>query len=331
LFTAPATQQNANSTLDGVSITRQYSGIHFLTAVSWCLNGCYIVNSRFAGALVENTLNADNGDGAIVNCTFDSVQPGTTYGIYQKSAGGVKVANTKIFRHTFGYKMNLDNAAATSILLISNCSIEMQTGKGIELDATGPAGEFLMVVISGNEFSTAPIGIATAGTFDWLKNVNIANNTFTLPSGGTGIALNRGIGVNLTGNNFTGTGGASVGITLAATAQNVDVGPNTFQNVATKIYNVSASSNVYTTQQSGAVSCTTSGGYGSLFSGTASITFPKPYASAPALKLCVVGGGAGGVSAGYDSVSTTGATIRAFGITSGGVVTVQWVAEGVLA
>ena len=85
--------------------------------------------------------------------------------------------------------------------------------------------------------------------------------------------------------------------------------------------------------QEGTVAIATRGAYGSSgFFRASAITFSTPFDTEfPIVVTATAEDGAGGYGATVDSISHTGATIRAFGYTSGGTVSVRWYARGRLA
>lgn len=322
-----ASSSNAGSTFLGCTINDQVVGLHFERSGGWVVSLCELVENS-TGIFIQNLNDVDEGDSCIASCIFDTSKAGTTYGVRQESSGGLKITNTKILHHSFGYALELAEAAVTSILLISNCSIELQSTSGIRLTAAGSTGSFSQFNITGNQFSSQPVCLEILGGFAWLESGVICGNTFQLATAGTGVSASRGEHINISGNTINGVGGASVGITAGVNSDNIDIGLNTFNNVATKTSNTASINSTYTTQQTGTVSINATTAYGALYTESEAIVFPKPYLSAPALSVCPIGSG-GGCGGGYDSVGTSGATLRAFGAISG-IVDLQWVAEGIL-
>lgn len=303
-------------------------GIRFTNTGQFVIDGCNIINyAGSKGIWIENTNDPDFGDSAISNCFLNtSVPTGSTFGIWYRTSGGLKVVNTKILGGDSCFVLGLNSATKNvADLLIDNCSFENALQYGIFLGRDSGTFGFGTVKIANTEIGCAQ-GIAT-DTSGFLTLLNIDGHTINLTSTtGTAILLNNvanfRIGAGIL--NAQAGAGTTVGISTTASCSNGKISPQTFVGIpaANRISNGSSSVVYEEVSQTGSVSnITTSAAYGSMFTGTVVVTFPEPFSVAPASVAVNVPASGGAVVGLAESITTTGFTARAIGLTNGGVVT----------
>lgn len=329
--TAPTS--NTGSTFKNLLIAGQFIGIDFVRAHIWSVSdNCNISDSVLIGIRIQNTWNGDAGDSVIMGCVI-ATSGSTVAAINYLSSGGLKLIGNKILGHQYGVLFQLADGVSTSIFKIVGNSIESQSQACISLDHVGATGLMSLVSIVGNEFAGAPISIKVGGTRAWLFGLSIVGNTILLPAGapggGTGISLDRGNNVSISGATITGQG-VGIGIAAGANVAGLTIGPCQISGFATNISDASPDSNVFTRRLNGTASASTSIAYGALYATTVqTVTFSSAFPSAPRVRALVSNGGTGGgASIIIQSVSTVGFQWYAVGVTNGGSVSMVWDAEG---
>ncbi|WP_426271582.1 hypothetical protein ACN9MB_09150 [Dyella kyungheensis] len=310
-------------------------GVSFTAASLWTISDSKFLNYTASGLYVQNTNHVDSGDSAVVNCLFSTAQAsGTRYGIWQRSSGGLKITNCKFNGGQAGYVLGfVSSTQSTGDLAISNCSIENMLNYGIYLGRDSGSFGFGAITLSNIQIAICPNGIVTDNS-GAISQVSITGHNIALSSGtGFGIQLNSVATFVVGPGNIIGGGGTPTGINTNAGCSNGKVMRHTFAGIAAanRIVNAATSVVVESDKQSGSgVSVTTSTAYGSLFIGATAVTFTTPFSTTPVV-VCSASGTGGGVSAYPVSVSPTGFTLQAVGVTNGGVVTgCQWTAQGII-
>jgi hypothetical protein len=329
------TNVNSGSVLDNLYISGQYYGCRMLRAAGWKIIDTDFVGSVLADLEVQNTHGVDEGDSCISGTLFGAGATSNGYGIIYRSSGGLRIENSKFLGKDYSIYMALTNTAVTGTLMIVGNSIEGAGVAAISLNGPSSSGNFHNIVISGNEIWPAGDGIETADTSATkaIRELNITGNNFNLAANKKAINLAQVSVASIDGNKITGTSG-NTGIAIAATCEHVNVGINEYHTIATPISDSATDTIIAYSVQTGTVSISTSSLQVSpIYTGTAAITFPQAFAVAPTMILCnPVSNTNGAVAAAYDSgVSVSGATLRAWGTTNAGSVTVRWVAHGIIA
>jgi len=134
-----------------ITITGAATGISFLRAAWWRIEGCSFFNN-LTGVYVRDLANPDAGDSSISNCTFLTTRGNNAYGIVQNSGGGLRIENNKILGGGYGYCLSLTPGDTTCDLFLIGNSIEGQAYGGAAFVHSG-SGVFLNVLITGNEFN----------------------------------------------------------------------------------------------------------------------------------------------------------------------------------
>jgi len=225
------------------------------------------------------------------------------------------------------------------------------TGANLEFDA---GGVIEVLTGTGNAISTSTgqTGLRVRNTYISGANATvvivvqgadttIANNKII--SNGTGtfainIAATASV-ANIIGNVMTASGSSETALLINSGATSVKFSNNnlsgyttTVNNSSTSGTNVISDNNSTTGNQSSQAgttgTITTSSAYGSLFTGTIAVTFAKPFSAAPIVVLSPVNGsGQGSIGCEPESVSATGFTARAFGLTNGGAFACNYTAS----
>jgi hypothetical protein len=327
LITAPS-GENAGTVLDNVQVYNFPNCLQFGAASGWSIQNCSFINYKNVGVYVDNTNNPDSGDSVIAGSLMTTSVGTSQIGLFFAASGGLKVIGNKINGGKYGFFLGLTASAPTSDLLLLGNSIENQTVSAIELSRSSGTATFSNLVIVGNQLAINPNGIVTDSS-GFLSNVVISGNSIRGTTASC-VSLNNVSLFNISGNVFqNNSSGTAIGI--AANCSSGKIGKNTYSGFVTTVNNLSSTTFVDGDIQSGTVNVTTSTGYGSLFTGSASVTFPTPFTVPPNV-ICNVGNSANGAVSAYPTnVTVSGFTMNVIGINSGGVTTGnQWVAQGVV-
>ena len=170
--------------------------------------GVHIINPNTVPAWT------DTGDQSIHGGSISGNRNGTE-AIYFESSGGLKIVNVKIgngalTRGLNGIHANII-APGTSILEVSNCSIEGFTGSGILVERQEGA-QFGQIIIDGNQFFPAHTGIT-----------------------GNAVQINNAIGVSVIGNIFNDDGTNTAHAVKFTSVVNGTVYPNTYSGWTNKV------------------------------------------------------------------------------------------------
>jgi hypothetical protein len=156
-----------------------YDGLALQHGGLWVMDSVVVVNPSRYGIWIANADAPDGGDWSISNSevTTDSTATHTpTSAIRQDSAGGGKIVNLKIngdASHEFvtGYDLNINGSAnATTVHLMSTCSIENVSGDAILISTTGTGffglvslGAIQVALYSNNAGRAVKVSAATNG------------------------------------------------------------------------------------------------------------------------------------------------------------------------
>lgn len=313
------------------------TGIYFSTVQQFVIDACVFVNYSQQGIHIENTIVSDAGDSCISNCFFNTaVVTGATYAIWHRSAGGLKITNSKILGGNSGYVMGWIGGNGAADLSITGCSIEDTTAFGIFLGRDTGTGSIGSVMIVGNEIG-CPNGIST-DTSGFILLMTITGNVFNIKGTTTafsGISLNNighfSIGPNIL--NGAQGGGTPQGINIASNCSNGKIAAQTYVGFTGTNALIQGSSTTYLigTLQTGVASITASTAYPPLFTGSVVVTFPAPYLFTPTVTCAPSGTGGGQISVFPTNITTTGFTMVGISVTSGGSMPNNiWTASGIL-
>ncbi len=184
------TDYRQHCTLDSVFVASFYDCIDIQTNSVFAMNNCNVWNPTHYGLKLQNTVQNDAGGATIMGCAFISESQGASAGVYIASSGGNKFVNSTI-NNIGTHGIQLAAVAASSILLISNCSIENYTGDAIHLDAGGHAYDLVSIV--GCEFGQYSNGTGHALYATGVNGLSISGCLFRADTGTpTAISLNSG-------------------------------------------------------------------------------------------------------------------------------------------
>lgn len=148
---AIATTGGTLAEFSSVTILSFYVGIDIENSSQWTMHDCYL-GTELYGVKVRNTALPDTGDWAIVNTNF---APTAGTAIRIESSGGGRIANVKVNGSASGsangIEVSVGTGVSTSVLLISNTSIENVGGHGIDITTTG-AGAYSLISLVGVQF-----------------------------------------------------------------------------------------------------------------------------------------------------------------------------------
>ena len=338
--TSPGPTDNEFAFFENVAFSYIPIGIDFKAASFYKVIGCNFLGHTIAGVKCANSWNGDAGDGVIMGCDFETNPVNTgTAGILQYSGGGLKIIGNKILGGTFGYYMDYQPNTGTSDLIIANNSFELMESTGIYLSrASGNTYTFKNISITGNQFALSTNAIEN-DTNTWLSELAITGNVIeswpSYNSNTTAISFNNLSNFIISGNNITGTGGTSIGISLV-NPTNGKIGLNNYVNLTTPITQSGTTPAIVTYSLQTGNSATPSTGwatYGSLYqSSTVTVTFTSPFLVAPNpwdISL-TTGDGNGTVAGIVTAVTTTTFSYKAISVFNTNSSTIYWTAKGLI-
>jgi len=322
------------------------NGINFARASRWTVIACQFYTFSGDAITVDNLNDADSGDSCITNCDFENNVPGTNLscnGIRQIASGGLKITGNKFNNLGVGYLLDLGTHSTSDLNIVGN-SFENFHFSGIQLQCISGAAFFQNVVICGNQF----YGHSSSGNSSCIYSNNVAQFLSRIAVTGniifqsdtaaaSGILLNNVTVGIVEGNSLNANiGTATLGISLGTLNADLKLGINFCRFFTTNVSFGGSTPFVPSDYQQGTVSVTCSTAIGSLFYGTATVTFPTTFnpVHAPNLADCAIdltsAGAGGGISATPLNVSPTQLFFQVISVTSGGVVPVQWAVLGIL-
>lgn len=139
--------------LESVAVKGFYDGLD-LQGTGWTVRNSWVYGPVRYGIRIRNTVIADAGDWAISDSMIVSAIQDATSGIRIESSGGGKISNTKVNmaldskRFATGIDVSIATGIATSILMVSGCSVENVSGDAVNVTTTG-TGSYPMVTIAG--------------------------------------------------------------------------------------------------------------------------------------------------------------------------------------
>lgn len=320
----------------GITFNGGFDQFGQTAASHWKCHDCTFLNYNQAGILIQNTNNADSGDSCVYGNLFNCGFVGTSLqaGILHLNSSGTKIFGNKFLGGRFGYKMlaeTLTSGGLGGVYITSN-SMEDFLSSAIQLDRQSGTAGWGGIVIANNEIGGVPNGIV-CNTTNFTSQVSVTGNIFTqMPAGGTGITVDNQFDWHISGNSFGGSSSSTIGISTGASMTSLHIGVNMYVGIATPVGISSPSQTTLdlTPQVAATVNVTTSTAYGTLFSGTGTITWPAAFTVAPtSFSHNIPTSGAGGVSVLVTSPTKTGATITVIGVTNGGSVPVSVTGFGI--
>lgn len=173
-----------------------YNNVSFEQFEYAVIETCMFEDSVNYGLYVRNTVTADQGDMAVIGCSFShsgahSRVQGSA--IRWESGGGLRVQDSKINARVGQYDYGVDlahSSGATGVLVITGSSIENLAVNGVLVALTSTA-TFRNVVIVGNEFAdcgdvAVKMSCTTAGA---LAKIAIGENVMMKGSSSSAYAI----------------------------------------------------------------------------------------------------------------------------------------------
>lgn len=143
--------------MENVKIIGFYDQIDIEAAAFATINRSYFLSFGHYGLYVKNTTEADVGDIGVTDCNFTTWLYTGAAAIRHESSGGLRITSCKgnwsggSIRMPYFYDGLINGS--TVDLLITGCSIENFTGRGIRINTTGGA-TFSQIVITGNQIAS---------------------------------------------------------------------------------------------------------------------------------------------------------------------------------
>jgi hypothetical protein len=195
--------------------------------------------SNNIGIYVRNGFNADSGDSIISN-NFMTMATGISgiFGIYQVSSGGLRIAGNKLNGGNYSYVMALEDltgapATATSILLVSNNTMEGCDNGVMLFTRAGAVGTYQLISIVGNEIGVGGVAgarniyIPADANGVWINDLTIAGNVLIGPgSAHEVISIDKVGGFCISGNHFLSRNNGSIKVSTGPNATEGVVGRN---------------------------------------------------------------------------------------------------------
>ncbi len=226
-ITLNSATENSHSRFVNLGITNPYDAIIIDNSQQWIIEDCIVAAIQHRGVTVVNTNNPDHGDSQIINNTFTGTTSATI--VLQVSSGGLRFVNNKILQASIGFDLALTNGVSTSDLFIADNSIEGIQNDAIRLRRQGATGQFLNVIITGNELEGL-IGVLSPadGAGAWLLNVVVTDNVWIGSATGTnvGVSLSSVTGFVVANNTMYSNKNGTLKVATGADAINGVVGPN---------------------------------------------------------------------------------------------------------
>lgn len=319
--------------MENVTIENFISCVHFKAAASFKLRGCNFINFLGFGINIENVVTPDSGDSFISDCLINTGRlSGSTYAIYHQSSGGLKVSNVKINGCDDGYVIAWNQTSSADVMF-NNVSIENFTGFGMFFSRVSGTGQVGSCTFNNMEF-LGPNGIGTDGS-GVLILATFSNIVFDTTSATATAMLLSNLNAftvdNIIFNNVSG-GNPIAALSITSSCSNGKVSNCVYNGYtgANAFVNGSASVFYQPTVQHGVATITASTAYGSLFTGSTTVTFPAAYLVAPTV-TCYPTTTGGAISAFPQNITTTGFTMIGIDINSGGTMANNgWEAKGIL-
>jgi hypothetical protein len=227
---------NPHSSFRNLGFTQCWKGIEVISAMAWRVNGCQFFGILDAGIVAGDSVFPDSGDTFITENFFTGNSASATLdGIRHTGGGGIHIVNNAFISLGCAYRMAWATVAGSSQIRLQGNTVDqsMQVA-GFLFDRTAAGGLF-GISIKDNFFDT---NVAAAPSI-WFKTnaagsvnlVSISGNDHLINAGNTGIQIDGGSDYSITGELFVGNANGTGIATGNATATNIYLGSNSFENV----------------------------------------------------------------------------------------------------
>lgn len=140
---------------DHITVIGFYDDVDSRSGAAWSMRASFVGSPVRYGIRIRNVVNADAGDWSISDTVFSESLHAADAAVRQESSGGGKITNVKINGGggpAGALFLNGIDApvSGTSILLVTNSSIENVRGRGISV--VGPTTGFAYVTLTNLEF-----------------------------------------------------------------------------------------------------------------------------------------------------------------------------------
>lgn len=192
-----------------------YIDVDVQEGAEWTMSDCHLQSPGLYALKVRHVDLPDGGDWGITNTQFIANNRNATSGIRIEGAGGGRIVGCKIngtqgaATFTTGIDVAVATGIDTTVLLVSNNSIENVTGDAISVTSTG-TGQWRSMVFSSNQFglwsnnSGYAISIAPSNTND-VEDIVISSNLFhTDGTARAAVELVNTDNITLVGNELVG-------------------------------------------------------------------------------------------------------------------------------
>lgn len=147
-ITVTSSNQTQKVDYENISVSGFYINVDVQVGANWHMYGAFVIGPVLYGVKIRNTVNGDAGDWAISDSHVYSKTYNSTAGIRVESSGGGKIVNCKINANLdlkrFDYGVDVSGSGSTSILLVSNCSIE-----NIDTNCIRTSGDWDYIIVNG--------------------------------------------------------------------------------------------------------------------------------------------------------------------------------------
>lgn len=231
-------QYNSGTRIQNCQFFNFFNGADFQDAGQMYISDTSFVTYRGSALFIQNTTTPDAGDGQVNNCIFSATYANQGFGIYQVSAGGLKVTNCKFLGGQRHYKADMADGVFTSILVFDGNSSEFASDTNMQFSSTN-TGIMPYVVISNNQFSISDgaTGIDFEPTsVDRFYSIVLDGNNLQGVGSWVGMQFQNVTNVTISPNNFSTRGStAGTGINFLTGNSTVTLHRQNFVNITTNI------------------------------------------------------------------------------------------------
>lgn len=159
-----------------------YDNVRFETGNYWTIRDCVLAAPVRYGLFIQNTDNADSGDGLVQGCRFviaGGPRNAADAAVRWVSGGGARIIACKVNgnstqKFVTGFDFALIDGATTADLFVHNNSLENISGSAVRMIRQGATGTVTIALIESNEFMSVGKCVELgAGTRNALVQGNV--------------------------------------------------------------------------------------------------------------------------------------------------------------